>query len=82
MAIATITRTLVSALKRYHTQRHLYENPRLHDPHLLKDIGLRWEQGQLRSIHGLNEPTQQASRHQAETLDAYETCPHCGSSLA
>lgn len=82
MAIATITCKLLSALKRYHTQRRLYENPHLHDPHLLKDIGLRWEQGQLISIHGVNEPNQHAQRHQAETRDAYETCPLCGSSLA
>lgn len=82
MAIATIKRKLLSALKRYHTQRRLYENPRLHDPHLLKDIGLRWEQGQLRSIHGVIEPNQHAQRPHADTLDAYETCPYCGSSLA
>lgn len=81
MAIATIARKLLSVLKHYHTQRRLYENPRLHDPHLLKDIGLRWEQGQLISIHGVNEPKQHAHRHQAEIRDAYETCPHCGSSL-
>ncbi|MCH4811772.1 hypothetical protein [Vreelandella neptunia] len=79
MAIATIIRKLLSVLKRHHTQRRLYENPRLHDAHLLKDIGLRWEQGQLVSIHGVEEPNQ---RHQAEIRDTYEKCPHCGSSLA
>ncbi|BBI49134.1 hypothetical protein HORIV_15550 [Vreelandella olivaria] len=84
MAIATMTRKLLSALKRSRTQRRFYEDPRFHDPHLLKDIGLRWEQGQLVSIHGVEEPapSQRNQRLQAETRDAYEKCPHCGSSLA
>lgn len=82
MAVAIISRKLLNALKRHHAQRRLFEDPRLHDPHLLKDIGLRWEQGQLASIHGVNEVNKRAQRHQAETRDAYETCPHCGSSLA
>ena len=81
MAVATITRKLFNAVKHYRTQRRLYENPRLHNSHQLKDIGLRWEQGQLVSIHGVEEPSQLNQRHQAETRDAYETCPHCWSSL-
>ena len=81
MAIVTITRKLLSALRHRHTQSRLYENPRLHDPHILKDIGLRWEQGQLVSIHGVNEPSSLTQRHQADTRDAHETCPHCGSRL-
>lgn len=82
MTVATITLKLLNAITDYRTQRRLYEDPRLHDPHLLKDIGLRWEQGQLVSIHGIEEACQRNQRHQAETLDAYETCPHCGSRLA
>lgn len=82
MAVSTITRKLLNALKHSRTQRRLYEDPRFHDPHLLKDIGLRWEQGQLVSIHGVEESSQRNQRHQAETRDAYEKCPHCGSSLA
>ncbi len=81
MAIAAITRKLVNAFTRYRTQRRLYDDPRFHDPHLLKDIGLRWEQGQLVSIHGVEEPSLLNQRHQAENRDAYETCPHCGSRL-
>lgn len=81
MAALTITRKLLHAVKRYRTQRRLYEDPRLHNSHQLKDIGLRWEQGQLVSIHGVEELSQLNQRHQAETRDAYETCPHCGSSL-
>lgn len=61
MAVATITRKLLSALKHARTQRRLYEDPRFHDPHLLKDIGLRWEQGQLVSIHGVEEAVCQRS---------------------
>ncbi|MBL1267172.1 MAG: hypothetical protein COA87_005360 [Halomonas sp.] len=82
MAVATITRKLLSAFTHYRNQRRFYEDPRFHDPHLLKDIGLRWEQGQLISIHGVEEPSQRNQRHQAETRDAHEKCPHCGSSLA
>ncbi|QPI64997.1 hypothetical protein JDS37_04280 [Vreelandella venusta] len=81
MAALTITRKLLHAVKRYRTQRRFYEEPRFHDPHLLKDIGLRWEQGQLVSIHGVNELHNLTQRHQADTRAAYETCPHCGSSL-
>lgn len=82
MAGATTIRKLLNALKHSRTQQRLYEDPRFHDPHLLKDIGLRWEQGQLVSIHGVEEPSQRNQRLQAETRDAYEKCPHCGSSLA
>lgn len=82
MTMATIIRKLVNAFTQYRTQRRLYEDPRLHNPHLLNDIGLRWEQGQLVSIHGVEEPSLLNQRYQAETRDAYETCPHCGSSLA
>lgn len=81
MAIATMTRKLLNALKHSRTQHRLYENPRFHDPHLLKDIGLRWEQGQLVSIHGVEETDRRNQRHQAETRDAHETCPYCGSRL-
>ncbi|MFB9867010.1 hypothetical protein [Vreelandella sulfidaeris] len=81
MAVAMITRKLLKALKYSRVQRRLYEDPRLHDSHLLNDIGLRWEQGQLVSIQGVEEPGQRHQRHQAETRDAYETCPHCGSRL-
>ena len=81
MAIAIITRKLLNALKHSRTQRRLYEDPRFHDPHLLKDIGLRWEQGQLVSIHGVEEPSQRNQRLKAETRAAYEKCPHCGRSL-
>ncbi|NVF16358.1 hypothetical protein HUO07_19670 [Halomonas sp. QX-1] len=82
MTMATIIRKLVNAFNHYRTQQRLYEDPRLHDPHVLKDIGLRWEQGQLVSIHSIEEASQFNQRHQIETRDAYETCPHCGSSLA
>lgn len=81
MAIATITRKLLNGLKHARTQRRLYQDPRFHDPHLLKDIGLRWEQGQLVSIHGVEEPSQRNQRLKAETRAAYEKCPHCGRSL-
>ncbi|AQU81441.1 MAG: hypothetical protein JJT87_02120 [Halomonas sp.] len=81
MAIATLTRKLLNTLKHRRTQRRLYLDPRFHNPHLLKDIGLRWEQGQLISIHGVNEPSSLTQRHQADTRDAHENCPHCGSRL-
>lgn len=81
MAIATITRKLLNVIKHSRTQRRLYEDLRFHDPHLLKDIGLRWEQGQLVSIHGVEEPSQRHQRHKAEIRDAHETCPYCGSQL-
>ncbi|WP_018917848.1 hypothetical protein [Vreelandella zhanjiangensis] len=76
-----ITRKLLTILKQRRTQRRLYTDIRLHDPRLLNDIGLRWEQGQLVSIHGVEEAATRTQRHQAETRDAYETCPHCGSQL-
>ncbi|TVP48195.1 MAG: hypothetical protein EA345_09540 [Halomonas sp.] len=81
MAIATITRKVLNALKHRRTQQRLHAELRLHDPRLLKDIGLRWEQGQLVSIHGVDEQNKRTQRHQAETRDAHETCPHCGSRL-
>lgn len=81
MAIGTIPRKLINALKHARTQRRLYDDPRFHDPHLLKDIGLRWEQGQLVSIHGVNELSNITKRHQADTRDAHERRPHCGSRL-
>lgn len=81
MAI-TIIRKLLLILKQRRTQRRLHTDLRLHDTHLLNDIGLRWEQGQLVSIVGVEEASTRTLRHQAETREAYETCPRCGSQLA
>lgn len=80
MAI-TLTRNLFKILRKHRIQRRLPTDLRLHDAHLLNDIGLRWEHGQLVSIHGVEEAAARTQRHQADTRNAYETCPHCGSRL-
>ena len=85
MATPTIARRLLAALRDYLTKRRhdskLYAELRDCDPRMLKDIGLRWERGRLVPLNPEREPEATTRRHQADTRDAHETCPHGESRL-
>ncbi|TFH85621.1 hypothetical protein EQG41_16220 [Billgrantia azerbaijanica] len=81
MAVLRTTRRLLRAVSTHYANRRRDASLRDYDPHLLKDIGLRWEQGRLAPLNPEHEPATAARRHKAETRDAHETCPHCGSRL-
>ncbi|WP_431024061.1 hypothetical protein [Halomonas sp. H5] len=83
MATLTIARRLLTALRQRLTRRRHYAELRDYDPRLLRDIGLRWERGHLVAFDAESErvPETAQRRQRAETRDAHETCPRCGSRL-
>ncbi|WP_355661787.1 hypothetical protein [Halomonas salifodinae] len=83
MASSSIARRLLTALRQRLTRRRHYAELRDYDPRLLRDIGLRWEQGHLVAFNAESErePESARRRRRAETRDAHETCPRCGRRL-
>lgn len=87
MATSTTVRRLLAALRQRLTRRRhdsrLYAELRDYAPRLLRDIGLRWEQGHLVAFNAESErePENALRRRRAETRDAHETCPRCGRRL-
>lgn len=79
MAISSSIKHLLHALRKRGIERRQFAQLRECDPHLLEDMGLRWERGTLVAINPEREPA--PKRHKAVTRSAHETCPHCGSSL-
>ncbi|MGM0783712.1 MAG: hypothetical protein ACQEUM_06350 [Pseudomonadota bacterium] len=81
MAIIRTTLRLLRTIRTHYAHRRDYAALRDYDPHLLKDIGLRWERGTLVAINPEAKPEAPTRRHKAITRDAHETCPHRGRRL-
>ncbi|QJQ96188.1 MULTISPECIES: hypothetical protein [Halomonadaceae] len=77
MAIRLIKR-LLRGIRTRHTTRQHYNALREYDPRMLKDVGLRWERGNLVAINPERELPVAAGAEAAAMKKRPDACPSCG----
>ncbi|PMR69448.1 DUF1127 domain-containing protein [Halomonas heilongjiangensis] len=86
MAIARTAKGIIRSVRAHYTKRRQYAELRECDPRMLRDIGLRWERGNLVAINPEREqataPARPTPRNKAVEPAPSAVCPCCGARLA